>query len=247
MNEYEARRVVTEEIVPRLPKSVSLSSVQQQDWVKMLARWPVADAVAAIQELGVNGDPIKLPAVRAIILRRTTRTQRTTELAESEIFTYLKCLEPPEDHPEWEDQLWVALCPAAYRNDRDKIHEWLSKTSEQYALENGGRWCGILSVGKSMLEPDGLEGPQAAKAARERILGGPMCEAKRELLALLAMGKGDAPRAMRPLFDDRPKPEETAPETDDDEPLPDWMQERIPAKYRPAKDDEVRGDDGLLF
>jgi hypothetical protein len=61
---------------------------------------------------------------------------------------WVRCLEPPREHPDWEDREWFVggglPCPCALR------HRWMTRWAEKRADEiqevYGGRWCGVVRV-----------------------------------------------------------------------------------------------------
>ncbi len=89
---------------------------------------------------------------------------------------WIRCIEPPTDRPDWQDQEWIRLDyrDSTYACDHDKTAQAANSAAKDTQLKHGGKWCGVV-------RPDGqipnnqphLYSRTAQEWAHKHILDGP--------------------------------------------------------------------------
>jgi hypothetical protein len=163
------------------------NTATMNDWWLVLKDYTVNEAERAVHQHKTSDKAIvsepKISEVLKFLKERSSRGQE-----ERQAYTpWIRCLEAPPEHPDWEDEEWVRI-DAGWRPqncwEKDYVARFAQKVAKQVEVAEGGRWCGVVRLDDDY--PDNQPGPALkGKAAKEwackHILNGPDGPGKRWL------------------------------------------------------------------
>lgn len=185
MTKLEFLEFMERTIKPRWPKWKPSNPVVD-DWFK-ICRYHTAEAVDEAIHRHVTSDKYSNfePKINCIVRLLRARPKGQTQ----EIVRYcpwIRCLDAPANHPEWEGQEWVRL-DGFRRSDanwKDYVAEHAQSAAEEVQAVEGGRWCGICRVeGQAPEGQPELYRTDARKWAIDHVLNGPDGPGRRLLLS----------------------------------------------------------------
>lgn len=186
MTEQEAIEFVTTEIKTRYR---TLNDTQFGDWVTVAARVDYARARQAVRELSTS--PTATLTVKAFAARLNLGPAWHKPVAPVIRYDpYVRCLEAPPAHPDWEDKQWFRTEEFERSNDGDEryVSEYARAIAADIQEREGGRWCGIAIPRGETAVP--RRDPQVRLTAEAYILNGPDGPGRRWLLARQAAKEG---------------------------------------------------------
>jgi len=169
-----------------------------EDWFSILRYHTPDVAKQAIQEHRLGDKSTRWePQLRDVKKRLWQLSKRagSDDVLGTTYFAYVRCLEPPAGHPEWQDEEWLSLerFERSRATDKRYVASYAERRAAAVQQEEGGRWCGVVRPDGQM--PPGfptLEKEEARQCVEQHCRNGPNTAARRYLLG--------ASGSMRPVL-----------------------------------------------
>jgi len=181
MNDSQATAFVETEIAPRYK---TLNDTQVADWVRSLRPLDLSLAVLVAHELAIDPDlPFNIKAFRKLAWQRKPKIDRQPPDPPG-FDPYIRCLQPPANHPDWQDQ--ERFRSEGFRRAdcgrKQYVAEYAEKQAKYAQTIHGGRWCAVVRPIENTPYSGPLNQTDRAAAAEKHILNGPDGPGKRFLL-----------------------------------------------------------------
>jgi len=175
MTRIEFNQFVADDMKGRWPKWDATDAILE-DWWSVLRYHSIDVARSAVQEHRVS-DRARVfePIIGAVvnILRRRGRGP----VAEVERFDpWIRCLEPPAEHPDWAGKEWYRTDGFRRNDNHDKAYvaQVASDIAALVEQREGGRWCGVVRpLNQPPEDQPQLQGRQAREWAEDHVRNGP--------------------------------------------------------------------------
>ena len=158
-----------------------------EDWYAILRYATPQMAREAIQEHRLSEKAIAFePKAHEVkkILCRLRKAQRRGSAEALCYRPYIRCLEAPAGHPEWEGDEWLVLdrFEPSRSSDQAYVSTFASDRAKTAEELDGGRWCGVVRPDGQVPEsyPD-LRGPEAKQWVEDHVRNGPDTAGRRFL------------------------------------------------------------------
>lgn len=166
MTKLEFDTFVAEQLQGRWPKWQPTAAMLH-DWYAILRYHSLDVATAAVQEHRLSERAVVFePKINEVakVLKRHRHKPATGQLGPLYV-PWVRCIEAPQDHPEWQGREWVRL---EYRfsgsaNNRQHVAEAAERTAREIQQDHGGRWCGVVRPDGQVPESSPESGGQAAR------------------------------------------------------------------------------------
>lgn len=180
MTHAQAVIFVKDEIRPRYK---TLNDTQFADWLRAAGFVELDVAKTIVRDLVLDPSlSLNIKNFRRSAYDRRTRQEREhVDLPGYD--PYLRCLEAPTQHPEWEDQEWFHA-NAFRRSDcgnRGYVTMFAAAQAEQASGIRGGKWCGVVRPIDARPYAGPLSQADLRDHAENHILAGPDGPGKRFL------------------------------------------------------------------
>lgn len=188
MTQMEFETFVSDDLKGRWPKWEPSPAILS-DWYDLLRYHSVEGCRQAVRDHKGSATAIavepKIHEVRKLL--RAAEVRRVAVDLATPLVPWVRCVEAPADHSEWQDREWVRLehrmtsCIANHRH----VAEAASRAAADIQAKHGGKWCGVVRPdGQLPAGFDRLSDAEARAQVRRDILDGPDGPERRFVLGL---------------------------------------------------------------
>lgn len=178
MTEIDANAFINEEIQSRY--RTAITDAVRSDWIRQLRSLDVQTARRIVHE--IVDDPKGRLTIKEFRAKHPTATHPPKPYPPA-YRACVRCLFPPPDHPDWEDQQWDGQYQSPHcAGDKGAIQILAEQAAAEHQQQYGGKWCGVVRAGDDSDAADAAQTTRAdLDAVREHILNGPDGPVKRFL------------------------------------------------------------------
>ena len=182
MNHAEILRFVEQEIAARYRGG--MDDAVRSDWARAVGRAGSLDDARGIIQQIVDSPDMSLNVKSFYRVWYKRRGRESTPIPTG-YEAWVRCVESPPEHPEWEDKEWFVLegFTPSNRSDKRYVTEYARTKAQDYTEQEGGRWTGIVKEMDNEPYRGELTVVQRREAAEAHILAGPGSPGRRHLLA----------------------------------------------------------------